>query len=109
MVARPIVPDRARDFTPRQLLSCIGTWDANGWHRQRVRNGWENALTRHVRSKPATSARFRHAALSVRPALLADVALALVTRVFGSSLPLPAQAALFRVYPYSHPDPSLSP
>src|SRR5260370_39981094 len=97
MVARPIVPDRARDFTPRQLLSCIGTWDANGWHRQRVRNGWENALTRHVRAKPATSARFRHAALSVRQALLAAVAPPLGAGVVGAGPPLPAQAPMVGV------------
>jgi lipoprotein-anchoring transpeptidase ErfK/SrfK len=79
-------------------------WGTDGWHRQPLRNGWENALAKCVGSKPATPVRFRPAASCVRRALLASVALAFVTGASLASLQVPAAAAMPGFSPYLNPD-----
>jgi lipoprotein-anchoring transpeptidase ErfK/SrfK len=112
--------DEVVDFTLVQLLSCMGNLGVtDGWYRQPLWNGWENALAKSVGSQPATPARFRPAASSVRRTLLASVALACVTGASLTSLQVPAAATMpgFSPYlspylyydPYDRPNPILRP
>jgi lipoprotein-anchoring transpeptidase ErfK/SrfK len=67
-----------------------------------LRRSWEKALTKFVGSKSATSARLRQTAASVRHALPASAALALVAGASLTTLPAPAAAAMPGIY-YPYP------
>jgi lipoprotein-anchoring transpeptidase ErfK/SrfK len=107
---RRFLPGEAVDFYPEATLVLYGVLDAMVWYQQPLRNGWENALAQYVESKSAIPARFRHVASSVRQAPRSSAALALVAGALLTSLPGPADAAMYGYYyPYSNVDPYFDP